>query len=59
MYDLTKLNEVNDPHWIPDFEELQKCMFLTELPDRDTLEDTFLTDMKNYYLIVSLSLFNV
>ncbi len=34
-------------------------MFLTELPDKDTLEDTFLTDMESYYPIVRLSLFNV
>ncbi len=34
-------------------------VFLTELPDRDTSEDTFLTDIESYYPIVSLSSFNV
>jgi hypothetical protein len=59
MYELMKINEVSDPHWVPDFQELKKCMFLTELPDRDTLEDTFLTDVESYYPIVSSSLFKV
>ncbi len=59
MYDLMKLNGMDDPHWIPDFNDLRNCMFLTELSDRDTLEDIFLTDIESHYPIVSLSLFNV
>jgi hypothetical protein len=50
-----KLNEVDDPHWIPDFEDLRNCMFLTELPDRETFKNIFLTDIKSHYPIVSLS----
>ena len=57
MHDLMKLHAVNKPHWVPNFEQLRKCMFLTELPDRKILEDNFLSDMQTNYLNVSLSLF--